>query len=521
MQSKVFPRAFAIDWEELLRWNVSFFQVGLWDWPDELIRPLGDFAQLESVPIDAGQAEAQDLPIIAKINFGGELFLRSHEDYRKYKGKLFLVQPDRFIFSKINARQGCIFHADEAQPPFVVSSEYPVLRLDPTLALGDYVDLALRVGPAREQLQGGAVGMAKPRTSAEDFLRIQIPLPPLWVQAEIVARQRQAQADARLNREQLAALEVQAELDFLGALGLVKPLQLAMERCFAVEWKDLERWSVSFLARLSANLRNLEGSRYAIEHLGDVAHVSYGIQKFPGNRPGRNARPYLRVANVQANRLDLREVKTIEVPDCEMELYRLKRGDLLVCEGNSADLVGRPAIWNDEILDCVHQNHVLRVRVHPEKLLPEFALEWMQTQVTRNYFRSRAKFTTNLASINSSDLRELPLPLPPLPIQREIMRRAARTRNHRAVARTGRATRPTQPRRNRGADFRRAEVVNLFLCLYSLCPNCARARRGRALCRSQSTKPKFGAAPSNRSKKTNRSMCFCRIAIWMRLTFCV
>lgn len=87
--------------------------------------------------------------------------------------------------------------------------------------------------------------------------------------------------------------------------------------------------------------------------------------------------------------------------------------NLLVCEGNSADLVGRPAIWRGEIPDCVHQNHVLKVRLNQAKALPEYVLEYMHTAAARNYFRSRTKFTTNLASINSNDLRELPLPIPP------------------------------------------------------------------------------------------------------------
>ena len=78
----------------------------------------------------------------------------------------------------------------------------------------------------------------------------------------------------------------------------------------------------------------------------------------------------------------------IEVPDAEMENLRLQKGDLLVCEGNSADLVGRPAIWNDEIPDCIHQNHILKVRLNEQTALPKFVLEYMQTLPARSYFRA-------------------------------------------------------------------------------------------------------------------------------------
>jgi type I restriction enzyme S subunit len=164
-----------------------------------------------------------------------------------------------------------------------------------------------------------------------------------------------------------------------------------------------------------------------------VAAVSYGIQKSPANRPGKHARPYLRVANVQRGALDLREIKYIDVPDSDMPAFRLEVNDLLVCEGNSADLVGRPAIWKGEIADCVHQNHILRVRLDPKRVLPEFLLEYMQSEPARNYFRSRAKFTTNLASINSNDLRDFPFPIPPRHVQEELVSRANSERAKMAV----------------------------------------------------------------------------------------
>lgn len=107
-------------------------------------------------------------------------------------------------------------------------------------------------------------------------------------------------------------------------------------------------------------------------------------------------------------------MKFIEVPDKDMRGLRLEVGDILLCEGNSANLVGRGAIWNGEIADCVHQNHVLKVRVlDKNRVLPEFILEYINCSQGQAYFRSKAKRTTNLASINSTEVAQMPLPLPP------------------------------------------------------------------------------------------------------------
>lgn len=420
MEAPLFPRAFAVDFEDLLRWNVSFFKVGLWNWPVETIRPLSDFAGLESVPISAAQAQAQGLSIIAKINFGGELFLRPDEDYRKYKGALFLVQPERFIFSKINARQGCIFHADAQQKPFVVSSEYPVLRLDAELALGDYVDLALRVGPAREQLQGGAVGMAKPRTSAEDFLRIQIPLPPLWVQREIVARHQKVEADARLNREQLAALEVEAELEFLAALGLIKPLQLAMERCFAVEWKDLERWGVRAMHAL-LNV-NFDQSRYPIVTGRDcLAEVKHGSSASPAAKPTKLE--VLKISAVTRGFLDAREKKFAVDKAAVRREYNLREGDVLMCRTNGTlNYVGMSALIERDLENLIFPDKLIRLRAQPN-LLPEFGWKALQSPPLRSQIEAAARTAVGNYAIGNEDIWDLRIPLPPLPVQRALIAR--------------------------------------------------------------------------------------------------
>ena len=229
----------------------------------------------------------------------------------------------------------------------------------------------------------GTAAVSRNRFKEEEFLSFSIPLPPLPVQEAIVALWRKAQEDAAKSRDTVAALETEIQDGILNALRIKPPIaDRPLSKAFALQWIDLERWSVDFLAR-DALSRSGSVSSFPMTILGALAQISYGIQKCPANRPGKHPRPYLRVANVQRGGLDLREIKYIDVPDSELETFRLSSGDLLVCEGNSADLVGRPALWNDEIPDWVHQNHVLRVRVDHYKALPEYVLEYMSTFCAR------------------------------------------------------------------------------------------------------------------------------------------
>ena len=62
------------------------------------------------------------------------------------------------------------------------------------------------------------------------------------------------------------------------------------------------------------------------------------------------------------------------------------------------------------------------------KVVPEFALAVINSPYGQTYFRSKAKRTTNLASINSKEVSGFPLPLPSLDKQRELIDELSRER---------------------------------------------------------------------------------------------
>jgi type I restriction enzyme S subunit len=167
------------------------------------------------------------------------------------------------------------------------------------------------------------------------------------------------------------------------------------------------------------------------EHrLGDIAEVVSGVTK--GRKFGERETvevPYLRVANVQAGHIDLSVVKTIEVLPKEVEQLALQRGDVVLTEGGDFDKLGRGALWEHDIANCIHQNHVFRVRLVRSAALPEFFVTYLQARKAREYFLHSAKRTTNLASINMTQLRALPVVLPSLDVQHEFVEHFNATRS--------------------------------------------------------------------------------------------
>ena len=154
--------------------------------------------------------------------------------------------------------------------------------------------------------------------------------------------------------------------------------------------------------------------------LEDVAEIQTGLSKSAGRQGEFVTMPYLRVANVQDGHFDLSEIKTIEVPKGAVERFKVRSGDVLLTEGGDFDKLGRGAVWRGQINECVHQNHIFVVRPNPKLLDERFLAYQTQGPRGRAYFQSCSKQSTNLASINSTQLRQFPTALPPLPEQRKI-----------------------------------------------------------------------------------------------------
>lgn len=130
--------------------------------------------------------------------------------------------------------------------------------------------------------------------------------------------------------------------------------------------------------------------------------------------------PYLRVANVQDGHLDLKTIKTVKVRCDEVERYRLEHGDVLMTEGGDLDKLGRGTLWEGQIENCLHQNHIFRIRADRGQLDPRYFAFVVESDIAKRYFTRVAKRTTNLASTNKTQVRALRFPLPPLDEQDQI-----------------------------------------------------------------------------------------------------
>ncbi len=171
-----------------------------------------------------------------------------------------------------------------------------------------------------------------------------------------------------------------------------------------------------------AECEEIYPDHWAVTAFDEVAVVIGGVTK------GRDLRgkqvmvcPYLAVANVQRGHFKLEGLKSIEIAADELAKYQVHEGDLLITEGGDWDKVGRTAIWRGGIENCLHQNHVFKARVPSGQLLNEWVELVFNSGIGRDYFAGASKQTTNLASINMTQVRSFALPIPPLDEQQRIL----------------------------------------------------------------------------------------------------
>jgi restriction endonuclease S subunit len=157
----------------------------------------------------------------------------------------------------------------------------------------------------------------------------------------------------------------------------------------------------------------------------DLGEVRLGKQLTPKEERGRNQVPYLRVANVLENSLDLSDVKTMHFSENEHDDYQLRDGDVLLNEGQSIELVGRPAIFRGELADVCFQNTLIRFRAS-EAVIPDFALLVFRHFLHSGEFQSIARRSTNIAHLGRERFAELSFPLPPVAEQIRIVTEAHR-----------------------------------------------------------------------------------------------
>jgi len=321
------------------------------------------------------------------------LFVKDEKSGQQIKARtLYRVNAGDFVYNRLFAWKGSFAVADDEADGCHVSNEFPCFSIN-----GDRLDPSyLRWWFSRENswlqalgLSSGATPTSRNRLKEERLLGMEIPLPPLDEQRRIVSHIEKLAAKVKEARE--LRQEVRERIGAIGA-------------------------SAAYQVFADASMKGVP-----ITTLEKVAEIRAGVTL--GRRlAGKTIRlPYLRVANVQDGRLDLRVLKEVEIYPEERAKWLLHPGDILLTEGGDWDKLGRGTVWQDEVAHCIHQNHIFRVRVDPTRFDPWYISALVSSPRGKEFFQAASKQTTNLASINQRQLKSFPIFDLPLERQRAMV----------------------------------------------------------------------------------------------------
>lgn len=311
-----------------------------------------------------------------------------------------------------------------------------VIRFRPHLALPEYALMVFRHYAASGIFARAARGVGIQHLGASRFAALHFPLPPQDEQRRITDV-----ADRRLQEIREAEELLRSALGRLGeqmreTLAAAAAGELAEQH---TEQAGDERPRSSASAGSGAPQGSLfdafepmsedEDEEISSEPLppgwrwvrvAAAGNVTLGRQRAPQHQHGPHMRPYLRVANVFEDRIDTSDILEMNFTPEEAEVYTLEAGDILLNEGQSPELVGRPAMYRDEIPGACFQNTLIRFQAG-DATDPDYALLIFRHYLHSGVFRRIARWSTNIAHLGLERFRALSFPLPPLEEQRRIV----------------------------------------------------------------------------------------------------
>ncbi|WP_432954701.1 restriction endonuclease subunit S [Micromonospora haikouensis] len=307
-----------------------------------------------------------------------------------------LLDPGDLLFTRYNGNIDYV-GACAIVPEGVGNLTYPDklirVRVDPETVDPRFVRYAFEAPPVRAVVRSVARTTAgQAGVSGASLKSIILPIPPLDEQRRIVAA-------LERHLSQLVAGDDLLVKQLLRLRGLKKRLLVE-----AVPLSSDAGWRTVTVA--------------------EAGRVDLGRQRHPDWHTGPHMRPYLRVANVFEDRIDTTDVMEMDFPPAVFEKFRLERGDILLNEGQSPELLGRPALYRGIPEEVAFTNSLLRFRAGPG-VDPEWALLVFRRHMHAGRFSREVRITTNIAHLSASRFKSVEFPIPPLAEQREIVARVS------------------------------------------------------------------------------------------------
>ncbi|MEJ5241911.1 MAG: restriction endonuclease subunit S [Anaerolineales bacterium] len=418
----IFPRAFAVCFSEIERWDPASFHRILWHWPSAVMRPLGSVLRMRKEKVDRSNVNFADLQPIT-IHFDGSIDRRQVDAGREYSMDLFYARPGDIVVAKIDLKNGAVGLVPNDWHNVVVTGHFAVYEPDRSSLVAEYLCLLVQTSFFKAHLWRNKVGAEGRKEVKLDFFKAQrIPLPPLPVQRKIVAAWEAARKDAASAAEKIAELEREIEAQFLADLGITPPLQCIGPKCLSVWWRNLERWDLAFARRppFNPNSKTYPNARLK-DAVQPIRHTTRRV--LPSMTPNEDFN-YIGMENVESITGRLVDFSSRKGSAIKSSCVAFDRNHILY---------GKLRPYLRKVVDCselpmtegIASSEFLPLR--PSKNVTQSWLAFYLRSVAIAE-QAKAAIGARMPRIAPDALLNFIIPIPPLSVQHEIMKRISARR---------------------------------------------------------------------------------------------
>lgn len=310
-----------------------------------------------------------DLDIVDKISFSdGKIHIRKQ---RQTGMDLYIAEKEELITSKINLHQGAIAVNNIGR--LACSTHYQVYHIDRTEVIPEYLAIVMRSSLFLQQVAAEKNKGIKNEAGYEFISNFLIPLPLLEIQREIVEK--------------------------------IEKQKAVMDGARRIE----ESWEINYTQEVFSYPKSSIGFHIRESLYGSSQKAEYQDDGYP----------IIRINNIGFCDFDFSDLKRVVITENDFKKYHLKDNDFLIVRSNgNPDLVGKCAVWKGQVKNCVYASYLIRFRFNDD-IDPKYIMFYFMSRSGKQQLTPKQGGGTY--NINAEEFKSVEIPLPPLPIQKEIV----------------------------------------------------------------------------------------------------
>lgn len=408
-------------YKDLTRWDIkSFLYILESNFP---IEELGLHIYEHSEKENIFEQKEKEFPILGVTNKVG-VYLNENKKGAEINQPYKKVKAGELTYNPYRVNVGSIGIVRDEFDGFYISPAYVVFGTKETL-LNEYLYLVLSSSWFNPFLRSATSGSVRQNLTYDLLRNLKVPVPDIKTQQKIVANFHKVKIEAKKLRDKANKIEKQVNELLMRELGMERKEYLKEKSVFVVNYKELERWSVDYCNYASQGLLDIRSKYDVLPAKRVIKRFQYGTSEKASKT--KNGLPILRMNNIVNGQIDTKNIKYINLSPGVANTLRLNSGDIVFNRTNSKELVGKTAVFELD-REWVFASYLVRIELENDKIDSHFFNCVFNSPIIRNQINAISRRIIGQANINTEEVSNLLIPIPPLKVQKTIVSKIEKKR---------------------------------------------------------------------------------------------